>query len=177
MTTPIPAHLSLAFERRLGALADARLDAVPASDVAQMWNAARVPLAYLPTLAWSLSLDSWVSGDLEARRRSAAAGAVEAHRAKGTEAGVRRVLDDMGIAHTYEERPAGVPYTARVRLHDHGGGTVTDADIIERLHQTRRAAVVMDAVREHATPHPLPVVVTATVTATAVAPLVTLRGP
>lgn len=177
MTTPIPVLPSLALERRLGALADARLGAVPASDVAWMWSAGRVPLAYLPTLAWSLSLDSWVSGDSEARRRSAVAGAVEAHRAKGTAAGVARMLDGAGIAHAYEERPAGVPYTARVRLHDRGSGSVTDADIIKRLHQTRRATVVMDAHREAAAPHPCPVVVTATVTATAVAPLVTLQGP
>lgn len=49
-----------------------------------LWDAWRCPAAFLPYLAWSLSVDLWDDGWDEVRKRRAIAESPEYHRRKGT---------------------------------------------------------------------------------------------
>jgi phage tail P2-like protein len=61
-----------------------------------MWNPATIPAAFLPWLAWSLSVDDWDPLWSEAVKRSVLAAAVAVHRHKGTLAGMKLALQAAG---------------------------------------------------------------------------------
>jgi phage tail P2-like protein len=66
--------------------------------IADLWNPQTCPLAALPWLAWTLSIDKWDTDWTEERKRAATAGAIAAQRRKGSVASVRAVLrgiDDL----------------------------------------------------------------------------------
>lgn len=90
------------FERSAEA-AFARIAAVPVP-ADQMWNPDTCPAAFLPWLAWALSVDEWQPDWTEETKRSVIRASVEIHRLKGTKAGMRRALQfaDLGDAELIE---------------------------------------------------------------------------
>lgn len=64
--------------------------------VGDIWSAERAPEAFLPWLAWSLSVDDWDDAWPPDRKRAVIASAVEVHRHKGTLQSIRAALSAMG---------------------------------------------------------------------------------
>jgi phage tail P2-like protein len=62
-----------------------------------MWNPETCPAAYLPWLAWALSVDEWDGGWAEERKREVIAASVEIHRTQGTVWAMRRALQIAGL--------------------------------------------------------------------------------
>ncbi|VDS09246.1 Phage tail protein (Tail_P2_I) [Paracoccus haematequi] len=84
--TPLERALSLAMAR-LGEIdTPARL----------MWDPDRIPAAYLPWLAWALSVDEWDPDWPEAQRREIVRRSVDLHRIKGTLPSIRQALAMQG---------------------------------------------------------------------------------
>ncbi len=132
-------------ERRLDAAADERLSRVPASLPASAWDADRVPEAYLPHLAWALSVDEWDPAWSVPAKRAAIRGAVAAHRLKGTAAGVKGMLDRLGALYDYTERPAGDPFTVKITVRNQGSLRISDATSVAQLiERHKRASVTVD---------------------------------
>ena len=86
---------STPLERALEASFAARLAALPVP-VGQMMNPATCPAAFLPWLAWALSVDDWDAGWSEAQKRTVIAASVAVHRRKGTIASVKQAMAAMG---------------------------------------------------------------------------------
>lgn len=61
-----------------------------------MWNPLQIPAAYLPWLAWALSVDDWDPDWDEETKREVIAGSVEVHRVKGTRRSVEMALQSTG---------------------------------------------------------------------------------
>lgn len=61
-----------------------------------MWNPSQVPSAFLPWLAWSLSVDDWDPEWSEDRKREIIQGSIALHRIKGTRKSVEMALQMMG---------------------------------------------------------------------------------
>lgn len=61
-----------------------------------LWNPDTCPLAFLPYLAWTLSVDLWDPDWDEDRKRTVVRAAVTDQRIKGTEALLRRYVSYMG---------------------------------------------------------------------------------
>lgn len=61
-----------------------------------VWRHASAPEAFLPWLAWSLSVDDWDPDWTLSRKRAVVAAAVALHRIKGTRESVRLALEAMG---------------------------------------------------------------------------------
>ena len=143
MTAITPPSAS-APERRLDDAGAERLDDVPASLPATSWNADDIPEAWLPHLAWALSVDDWNPDWDLATRRAAVRGAIDAHRRKGTPAGVKGVLERMGAVYDYEENTNG-PFTASVTIHNQGTLQISDALSVRQLIDAhKRASVHID---------------------------------
>lgn len=82
-------------ERALEMLARERLAGIlPAADL--MWDPARIPAAYLPWLAWAMSVDEWDPNWDETRKRAVISASVQWHRRKGTFGAIRAVLAAEG---------------------------------------------------------------------------------
>lgn len=101
-------------EVRLDAAVAERIARLPAGLPATVWDPGSVPEAYLALLAWAHSVDEWDPQTDDATKRDQIRASIDAHRAKGTEAGVRGVLDRVGASYDYVERPDGDPFTARI---------------------------------------------------------------
>ena len=131
-------------EERLDAAADERLSRIPATIPSTAWSPDDIPEEYLAVLAWAHSLDEWNPAWDARTRRDAINGAVEAHRLKGTPAGVMGVLDRIGAEYDYVERPAGDPFTATVTIHNQGSLRISDAATVRGLINTyKRQSVEM----------------------------------
>ncbi|SNR22851.1 phage tail protein I [Paracoccus sediminis] len=61
-----------------------------------MWDPDTIPLAYLPWLAWALSVDDWDPDWPEARRREVVRRSFDLHRIKGTQTSVKQALAMQG---------------------------------------------------------------------------------
>jgi phage tail P2-like protein len=61
-----------------------------------LWDPMTCPVAFLPWLAWSLSVDEWDSDWSVATKRAALAESLAIHRLKGTPAAVKRALGAAG---------------------------------------------------------------------------------
>jgi phage tail P2-like protein len=61
-----------------------------------LWDPMTCPVAFLPFLAWSLSVDEWGSEWSVATKRSALAASLAIHQLKGTPAAVKRALVAAG---------------------------------------------------------------------------------
>ncbi|MGI4732446.1 MAG: phage tail protein I [Janthinobacterium lividum] len=100
--------------------ATARVGAVDVSTAATLWDPATCPLALLPWLAWSLSVDQWDPTWPEATKRAAVADSIALHRIKGTRAAVEAVLarfdDLLSVIEWHEASPAATPHTFEVHL-------------------------------------------------------------
>ena len=122
MTAPPPT--AGAAERRLDALAAARLDLVPVP-VADLWDADRCPARWLPILAAGLDMPWWSADWDEAQQRLAIGTAIDQIRRLGTRAGVEDGLRANGVAFAYARTDA---YQFRVVV-SVDGATTTVADV------------------------------------------------
>lgn len=108
-----------ALEQALDDGADLRLSGVPVP-LRELWDPATCPAALLPWLAWGLSVDFWDPEWSEAQKRGAIAGAIDAHRRKGTRASLRAVLDRFDplivLVEWFEDRDVLAPHTFRLEL-------------------------------------------------------------
>jgi len=104
---------------RAFATAGARIGEVPV-DVTTLWNPATCPIALLPWLAWSLSIDRWNADWSDAEKRDAVACAIAEQRRKGTRMAVEDALqsfdDLLELVEWFEASPPLDPYTFEVRL-------------------------------------------------------------
>jgi phage tail P2-like protein len=120
-----------------------------------LWNPATCPLAFLPWLAWGLSIDFWDADWTEAEKRAAIAGTIEAQRCKGTRASLRAVLDRfdplIGLVEWFEAAEPMDPGTIRLDL-PLPGDTAVDwnndlvAALLRDIAQVKPLSVHMDAV-------------------------------
>ncbi|MFG6082326.1 phage tail protein I [Paracoccus litorisediminis] len=62
----------------------------------QMWDPGDVPVAFLPWLAWALSVDEWNPDWTAAEKRAAMAASIAFHRIKGTRPAVAQFLAMLG---------------------------------------------------------------------------------
>ena len=112
MSDLLPAN-STATERAL-AEAMASIGDLP-TPIRDVWNAATIPLRYLPWLAWAYSVDEWNTAWQEDQKRATVARALAVQRQKGTIGAVRDALDALGIyvrvREWYQLTPQGDPHT------------------------------------------------------------------
>ncbi len=94
MTASLLPPNSTDLERALD-LTGARISAVDAP-IDLMWNPETCPTAFLPWLAWSLSVDEWDNAWPEGTKRAVIAASVWVHRHKGTVGAVKRALAKAG---------------------------------------------------------------------------------
>ncbi|MBV8973104.1 MAG: phage tail protein I [Sphingomonadaceae bacterium] len=115
--------------------AAARVGDVPVP-IRSLWNPATCPVAFLPWLAWALSVDTWNPDWAEATKRARIATAIDVQRHKGTLKAIRAVVAVFGgavsIREWWQQSPAGVPHTFDVVL-DVGyvGGQPPSAQLID----------------------------------------------
>lgn len=64
--------------------------------VPTLWNAATCPEAFLPYLAWAVSVDEWDSLWSVDKKRAVIAESREIHQRKGTPSAIRRALASIG---------------------------------------------------------------------------------
>lgn len=89
----LPPNATVA-ERALAGAAALAID-LPV-EIAAVWDPARCPVALLPWLAWTFSVDEWEAGWPEDRQRAVIAASIEIHRHKGSLWSVRRALEVLG---------------------------------------------------------------------------------
>lgn len=116
--------------------------------IEQLWDPWRCPIAALPWLAWSLSVDKWDADWSEEEKRTVTARAIEDQRRKGSVAAVKTALAGIDslltLVEWHETSPRGVPHTFEVRLPAIGpdglaGGT--------RVSAATTAQIIADVVR------------------------------
>lgn len=105
-----------AAERALVGAIAAALD-VSMADVRPVWNVDTCPPAFLPFLAWAVSVDAWDEQWSDGLKRAIIRASIAAHRLKGTAASVKAFLAGIGYpSATITEYP-NLGYVAG------GGGT------------------------------------------------------
>lgn len=118
MTTSLLPPNATPLERALEA-AVARIGDVPAP-LAQLWDPHAIRADLLPWLAWGLSVDGWDAEWNEAEKRAVVAGAIEAHRRKGTRASVEAVLARfdalLQVVEWHQATPRAQPHTFEILL-------------------------------------------------------------
>ena len=117
---------------RDAAVALAQIQRVPIP-IRLLWNPDLCPLAVLPYLAWSFSVDRWDSTWSEFTKRAAIRAAYYIHSRKGTIGALRRVVEPLGylieIIEWWQDVPAGVPGTFKLKV------GVLDTGITEEMYQ------------------------------------------
>lgn len=117
---------------RLAAQALAQIERVPVP-LRDLWNPDTCPVALLPYLAWSFSVDRWSQAWPESAKRNAIKAAYFIHSRKGTIGALRRVVEPLGylieVREWWEEMPMGVPGTFRLLI------GVLDTGITETMYQ------------------------------------------
>lgn len=103
----------------LAAQALAQIERVPVP-IRDLLNPDRCPVALLPYLAWSFSVDRWEESWSEATKRKVIKSAYFVHAHKGTIGALRRVVEPLGylirVIEWWEEEPAGVPGTFKLEI-------------------------------------------------------------
>jgi len=113
MKTPVP-HLlppnSTPLERSL-AQVGAQIENNDTSLIVQVTRADAAPAAFLPYLAWEVSVDRWSDSWPEDVKRQVIAESFYVHKRKGTIASLRRVIEPFGkilrITEWFEHNPPG----------------------------------------------------------------------
>lgn len=85
-----------ALEAAIAAVAAERLAAIEIERIATLWSIAACPDAFLPVLAWQISVDEWDPKWDTDRQRAVIAASLDVHRHKGSLGSVRRVLAAAG---------------------------------------------------------------------------------
>jgi phage tail P2-like protein len=133
------------LERNLAKL-DARIDALPVRHDTLM-DPDRVPLEFLPWLAWHFGLETWKDYWPEKIKRARVKTSIRISRIKGTAEAVRQVVASFGanvaIREWFEETPRGKPGTFRIvmTVGARDGIPVTAeyvADIINEVDRAKR---------------------------------------
>lgn len=113
MTGLLPPNAS-ALERAADAVIQARIGALPVP-LRDLWSAQDCPVALLPWLAWSLSIDQWDAAWPEHVQRARIASAIAVQRIKGTRQSVADVIASFGgnvvLREWWQKTPRGVPHT------------------------------------------------------------------
>ncbi|SEN18806.1 phage tail protein, P2 protein I family [Pseudomonas sp. ok272] len=98
-----------------------------------LYNPDTCPVALLPWLAWTWSVDRWDSQWPEAVKRSAIRSAFYIHLRKGTIGALRRVVEPLGylieVLEWWQTTPMGVPGTFALKV------GVLDEGITEAMYQ------------------------------------------
>ena len=140
MTTLAPPGAS-EIERRLDAAAAVCLGAVPAALPQTAWDVDQIPAAWLPVLAWALSLDLWDPVWSARQKRAVIRQAVALHREHGTVAAIRRVLEAIGAIYDYVEPPEA-PFTATITIHNTATLLLDElTEVRAQLERVKRASV------------------------------------
>ncbi|XMB47221.1 phage tail protein I [Pseudomonas fluorescens] len=117
---------------RQAAVALAQIQRVPIP-LRLLWNPDQCPLAVLPYLAWSFSVDRWDSAWSEPTKRAAVRSAYYIHSRKGTVGALRRVVEPLGylieIIEWWQEVPEAIPGTFKLKV------GVLDTGITEEMYQ------------------------------------------
>lgn len=75
--------------------ASSDVDQLPV-ELRTLWSAEHCPAAFLPYLAWALSVDFWDMATTEAQQRALIAGAIAWHRKRGTPWAIKQALAAIG---------------------------------------------------------------------------------
>ena len=117
---------------RQAAEALAQIQRVPIP-LRQLCNPDTCPLALLPYLAWSFSVDRWDSNWTEAAKRSAIRSSHFIHSRKGTIGALRRVVEPLcyliEVLEWWQTTPLGVPGTFAIKV------GVLETGITEEMYQ------------------------------------------
>ncbi|WP_333840521.1 phage tail protein I [Novosphingobium sp.] len=88
--------------------------------IADLWNPATCPIAALPWLAWTLSIDRWDAEWTDERKRAATASAIADQRRKGSVAAVREAMTAIDglleLVEWHQASPRRTPHTFELRL-------------------------------------------------------------
>lgn len=99
-----------------------------------VWNSENCPSAFLPHLAWALSVDRWKDQWDDATKRAAIKASYAIHRKKGTIAAVRRIVETFGflirIIEWWQTEPRGERGTFTLEIGVTNAG-ITDEMFIE----------------------------------------------
>lgn len=117
MTASLLPPNSTALERAIEGAAASRLEVLATDGVRTIGDPTLCPVAALPHLAWSRSVDVLDPAASEATKRRVIATAPAVHRIKGTPVSVENALASMGIAAQVEERVGARRYDGQTR-HD-----------------------------------------------------------
>jgi phage tail P2-like protein len=137
--------------------ATARIGAVDVTTASTLWDPATCPLALLPWLAWSLSVDQWDPAWPEATKRQAVADSIALHRIKGTRAAVDMVLARfdavLDVVEWHEATPVAEPHTFETILSVLGtdGSTGGDRATAAFAESIIREVAKAKPLREHMT--------------------------
>lgn len=112
---------------------EAATDEVTEIPLRTLYNPDTCPVAYLPLLAWTWSVDRWDNNWSEAVKRSVIRSSFFVHAYKGTVGALRRVVEPLGylieIQHWWETTPMGVPGTFALKV------GVLETGITEEMYQ------------------------------------------
>lgn len=131
--------------------ATARLGELPVV-IRDLWAPDTCPMAFLPWLAWALSVDQWESDWPEATKRAVIAESLELHRRKGTPWAVERALIVAGAPNAkviewfdYEGGP-GTPYHFKVVVGIEGENVdaSTEAKMLKSIDAFKNVRSVLD---------------------------------
>lgn len=130
---PSASTLERALEETLGC----RIDDIPVN-LQSLWNPNTCPLAFLPFLAWTYSVDVWNENWPEHIKRSQIKSAAALHRIKGTRRAVEDAIGSFGVSilleEWFEQTPPGVPGTFAITINY--GGTSVAAELVDDLFKT-----------------------------------------
>lgn len=103
-----------------------------------LWNPWTCPAAFLPFLAWSVSVDTWSSEWSEHIKRARIASSFPIQRRKGTAQSIADVVASFGgqveLREWWQQTPQGLPHTFDLLLTLSGqGGQEATATFIEQV--------------------------------------------
>lgn len=133
MNSLLPPNATV-LERAIEATAASALDLIT-TPLREIWDPTDCPLAILPYLASSLSIEGWNAAWSEELKRAKVAEALPFHRRKGTRGAVRSVLDTFDPSMTIDEwfGTGGAPYTFAVTLPLTGNDVNSGSAFVERV--------------------------------------------
>jgi len=83
--------------------------------IRDLWNFNKCPVALLPWLAWTMSVEEWDSTWPEKIKRNTIGESAKVHRKKGTLSSIYRIINAVGITATviewWQQQPLAAPYT------------------------------------------------------------------
>lgn len=136
-STPLEVQTEAAAAARLAGLA---------VFIRDLWNPLTCPAAWLPALAWALSVDVWRSQWPEGTKRAVVAASPRVHRLKGTVGAVKAALGAVAgtlpvrLIEWFQPGGSGIPYTAIAEIELHGDDTVDGSltrDLVQAVEASR----------------------------------------